>query len=205
MDDQHHCPTCGAPLRIRNRFVKAVTCEFCQNVALYDGVRLDPTGRTASLAKLNSPLYLDATGTLGKHTFRVLGRLVYEYSGGMWQEWFLDIGGEKRAWLIEDEGAFSLMQKRPLAEAPPFESVSVGDLLQLADRDVRVDEVNEATIVSAEGQFGTQILPGETIAYIDGASGDEEVGLEYGEREVELFIGHPIRRETVVVDPDPFS
>ncbi|MEL6614591.1 MAG: DUF4178 domain-containing protein, partial [Bacteroidota bacterium] len=121
MDDQHHCPTCGAPLRIRNRFVKAVTCEFCQNVALFDGVRLDPTGRTASLAKLNSPLYLDATGSLGNHTFRVLGRLVYEYDGGMWQEWFLDIGGEKRAWLTEDEGAFSLLQKRPLAEAPPYE------------------------------------------------------------------------------------
>ena len=46
---------------------------------------------------------------------------------------------------------------------------------------------------------------GETIAYVDGASGDEEVGLEYGEREVELFIGHPIERAAVAVDPDPFS
>ena len=46
MDDSFHCPTCGAPLRIKNRFVKAVTCEFCHNVSLYDGVRLDPTGRT---------------------------------------------------------------------------------------------------------------------------------------------------------------
>ncbi|OZC03919.1 DUF4178 domain-containing protein [Rubricoccus marinus] len=205
MDDQHHCPTCGAPLRIKNRFVKAVTCEFCQNVALYDGVRLDPTGRTASLAQLKSPLYLDATGRVGTHAFRVLGRLVYEYEGGTWQEWFLDIGGEKRAWLIEDEGAFSLLQKRPLAQAPPFAGIQVGDVLTLADREVRVDEVGEATIVSAEGQFGTLILPGEAIAYVDGASGDEEVGLEYGEREVELFVGRPVDRADVTVDPDPFS
>lgn len=205
MDESFHCPTCGAPLRIRNRFVKAVTCEFCQNVALYDGVRLDPTGRTASLAKLNSPLYLDATGRIGDQAFRVLGRLVYEYAGGMWQEWFLDIGGEKRAWLIEDEGAFSLLQKRPLADAPPFAGIRVGDLLVLSEMEVRVDEVGEATIVSAEGQFGTQLLPGEAIAYIDGASGENEVGLEYGEREVELFVGRPIDRDLLTVDPDPFS
>ena len=210
MDDQHHCPHCGAPLRIRNRFVKAVTCEFCQSVALFDGVRLDPTGRTASLARLKSPLYLDATGKLqapgvGAREFRVVGRLVYEYDGGVWQEWFLDLGGEARAWLVEDEGRFTLLNKQPLAEAPPFESIRVGDTVQLGQRSVRVGERGHATIGSAEGQFGTPILPGETVGYVDGTAGDEEVGLEYGEAEVELFVGLPLERDAVVVDPDPFS
>ena len=205
MDETFHCPTCGAPLRIRNRFVKAITCEFCGHVALYDGVRLDPTGRTASLALLPSPLYLDATGRLGNTDFRVIGRLVYEYDGGVWQEWFLDLGGDSRAWLEEDEGQFTLLEKQPLAEAPPFETVRVGERLRLAGRDVTVNEIGEATIVSAEGQFGTQILPGEAVAYVDAATSDEEVGLEYGEREVELFVGRPVPREALTVDPDPFS
>ncbi len=205
MDDQHHCPTCGAPLRIKNRFVKAVTCEFCQNVALFDGVRLDPTGRTASLAQLKSPLYLDATGRIGGLSFRVLGRLVYEYDGGTWQEWFIDIGDDRRAWLVEDEGAFSLLQTRSLSQAPPFAGIRPTDVLSLAGMDVRVDEIGRATIVSAEGQLGTLILPGETIAYVDGASGDEEVSLEYGEREVKLFVGRPLKRDALTVDPDPFS
>ena len=205
MDDTHHCPTCGAPLRIKNRFVKAVTCEFCQNVSLYDGVRLDPTGRTASLAKLNSPLFLDATGKLGARDFRAVGRLVYEYDGGTWQEWFLDLGGDERAWLVEDEGEFSILKKQPLDRAPAFDSLRPGDEIDLANRRVTVTEIGAATIVSAEGQLGTEILPGETIAYMDGASGDDEVGLEYGEREVELFVGRPVPREAVVVDPDPFS
>jgi hypothetical protein len=205
VDETHHCPQCGAPLRIRNRFVKAVTCEFCQNVSLFDGVRLDPTGRTASLANLRSPLYLDATGTIGSKSFRVVGRLVYEYGGGQWQEWFLDIGGEDRAWLIEDEGRLIWMQKRPVENVPPFESIQVGAVLDLANRRVTVNETGEATILSAEGQFGTQILPGEAIAYVDGAAGDEEVGLEYGEREIEMFVGKPIQREHVVIDPDPFA
>ena len=204
MDETLHCPACGAPLRIRNRFVKAVTCEFCQNVSLYDGVRLDPTGRTASLAQLASPLSLDATGRIGPKPFRVLGRLVYEHDGGLWQEWFLDVGDAK-AWLVEDEGRFTYLLKAPNTAAPPFESVRVGDVLDLADRRVTVTEVGEATIVSAEGQFGAPILPGEAIGYVDGTAGEDEVGLEYGEREVELFVGRPIARGAVEVDPDPFG
>ena len=205
VDESIHCPACGAPLRIKNRFVKAVTCEFCQNVSLYDGVRLDPTGQTASLAQLASPLYLDATGRIGQNGFRVVGRLVYEYGGGLWQEWFLDLEGDQKAWLVEDEGRFTYLLKAPSEAAPPFESVRVGDVLELANRTVTVTEVDEATIVSAEGQFGTQILPGERIGYVDGSAGDDEVGLEYGEREVEVFVGRPVAREALVIDPDPFA
>ena len=205
VDETSHCPTCGAPFRIKNRFVKAVTCEFCGHVALYDGVRLDPTGRTASLSQIPSPLYLDATGRLGSEDFRVLGRLVYEYAGGVWQEWFLALDGDGRAWLEEDEGQFTLLEKQPLTGAPPFESVRVGERLRLAGRDVTVNEVGEATIVSAEGQFGTEILPGEAVGYVDAATDGEEVGLEYGEREVELFVGRPVPREALSVDPDPFA
>lgn len=206
VDDSFHCPTCGAPLRIKNRFVKAVTCEFCGHVSLYDGVRLDPTGRTASLAQLKSPLYLDATGRVGDKAFRAVGRLVYEYDGGTWQEWFLDIDGEGKAWLVEDEGRFSFLKKHALTSAPPpAHSLQVGDEVEVAGQTLTVTEVGEATIVSAEGQLGTRILPGETIAYIDGTANGREAGLEYGEHETELFMGMPVPREALHIDPDPFS
>jgi len=204
VDDSFHCPTCGAPLRIKNRFVKAVTCEFCHNVSLYDGVRLDPTGRTASLAKLQSPLYLDATGRLGDRPFRVTGRLVYEYDGGMWQEWFLDLG-EGRVWLQEDEGRFTALNEGDRASAPPFEGIRPGDEITVGGHRVTVGEVGEATIVSAEGQLGHQILPGETIRYVDGTAGEDEVSIEYGERETEVFVGRPVPREAITIDPDPFA
>lgn len=205
MDDTFHCPNCGAPLRIKNRFVKAVTCEFCGHVALYDGVRLDPTGRTASLAKLKSPLFLDATGKLGDRSFRVAGRLVYEYAGGTWQEWFLELGDDGRVWLVEDEGRFTAYNAGEQASVPPVDGIRPGDEIEVGGRQVTVGEVNDATVVSAEGQFGHEILPGETIRYVDGTSGEDEVSIEYGERTVEVFIGRPVPREALVIDPDPFS
>ena len=205
MADAQHCPTCGAPLRIRNRFVRVVTCEFCGSVALYDGAHLDPTGRTAGLVDLPSPLYLDATGRIGRRPFRVLGRLLYEYDGGFWTEWFLAVEGAGRAWLTEDEGTFSILQRKDDVEAPPFEAARPGETLRVAGLDVFVAEVGEATIVGGEGQLGAEILPGETIRYVDGSAGEDEVSVEYAEAGAEVFVGRAVPREALEIDQETYG
>ncbi len=204
MAEPHHCPTCGAPLRIRNRYVKVVACEFCGHVALYDGVRLDPTGRTAGLADLPSPLYLDAAGRIEGHPFRAAGRLLYSYDGGRWNEWFVLFENGSSAWLVEDEGRFMLLQKEPAPDAPPFARVRAGQQLRVGGRDVFVTEVGTAEITGAEGQLGIPVLPGERVGYVDGTAGEEEVGLEYAAAETELFTGRALARDAVVVEPEPF-
>lgn len=203
-DAAHHCPTCGAPLRIRNRFVRVVTCEFCGGVSLYDGAHLDPTGRTAGLVELPSPLYLDATGRIGRRPFRVLGRLLYEYDGGLWTEWFLEVEGAGRAWLVEDEGTFAIQQLQDDADVPAFERVRPGATVSIAGRDVFVSEVGEATVVGGEGQLGAEILPGETVRYVDGSAGEEEVSVEYAEAGAEVFVGRPVPREVLEVDEEVY-
>lgn len=205
MPDPIHCPTCGAPLTVRNRFVTVVTCEFCGGVSLYDGGRLDPTGRSVEVVQVPSSLYLDATGQIGGRDFRVLGRLVYEYDGGYWTEWFLDVEGAGRAWLVEDEGAFSILQEQPDVTAPPFEEARPAGSMRIGSLEMFVDEVGEATVVGAEGQLGGEILPGEVIRYVDGVAGDREVSVEYGERAVEVYVGRPIPRDALVVDEETYG
>ena len=204
MADDPHCPTCGAPLSIQNRFVTVVTCEFCGGVLLYDGAHLDPTGRTAGLVRIPSPLYLDATGEIAGRRFRVLGRLLYEYDGGLWTEWFLELDGVGRVWLVEDEGAFSVFQRHD-ATVPDVDSVRVGQTIRVGELAVFVDEVGEATVVGAEGQLGAGILPGETIRYVDGSAGAQEVSIEYGETGVEVFVGRPVAHEALAVDPEAYA
>lgn len=204
MPEPHHCPSCGAPLRIPTRYVKVVACEFCGSVSLYDGAHLDPTGRTAGLAELPSALYLDATGTLAERPFRVLGRLLLEYDGGVWNEWFLDLGDAGRAWLVEDEGRYTVMQQEPTAAVPPFESVRPGETVRVGEHDVFVREVGEATVVGGEGQLGAVILPGETLGYVDGTADDREVSLEYAEAGVEVFVGKAVPREMLTIDEEVY-
>ncbi|MEM1117350.1 MAG: DUF4178 domain-containing protein [Bacteroidota bacterium] len=205
MPEPHHCPSCGAPLRIPSRYVKVVACEFCGTVSLFDGARLDPTGRSAGLAELPSALYVDATGTIAERPFRVLGRLMLEYDGGVWNEWFLDLGDAGRAWLVEDEGEFTVMQEEETASVPPFESVAPGETVQIGGRDVFVREVGEATVVGGEGRLGAEILPGEVIGYVDGSADGREVSVEYGERVTEVFVGQAVPRAALVIDEEVYG
>ncbi len=197
------CPSCGAPLDIQNRFVKMVTCDFCDHVMLVKDTGLDPTGRTAKLTDLPSLLYLDATGALAGQRFQVIGRLRYQYDAGVWNEWFLTFDNDEPGWLVEDEGEYTLYHKETLTvPVPPFEKVRVGSVVKIGPREVFITEKGEANIVGGEGQLAFTILPGEEVKYVDGNSGQEQVSLEYTTDEIEFLIGRSVEPSELVIDEE---
>lgn len=201
MAQQWNCLTCGAPLNVESRFARMVTCDFCEHVHLIHDDRLSDTGRVAHLVDLPSPLYIDATGTLQGRHFRVLGRLQYEYEDGVWQEWYLLFDDDRRGWLVEDGGTYTLYHKQTLSgSVPDPASVRVGRVVTAAGQAVFVTEIGEATIVGGEGQLGFALLPGEQVRYIDGTADGQQVTLEYGEQEVEFMIGRELRPTDLEVD-----
>jgi len=198
-----NCPACGAPLRIDNRFVKLVTCEFCGQVSLLRDTGLDPTGRTAQLAEFPSPLYLDATGILQGKRFRVLGRLRYQYAAGFWDEWFLYFENDKPGWLVEDEGEFTFYNKTTFTgPIPPFETIQVGGTIQLNGRSVFITERGTAVIAGGEGQLAFQVLPGEQIHYFDGTCEGRMLTVEYADDEIEVLVGRAIERNSLIIDEE---
>jgi hypothetical protein len=199
------CPSCGAPLDIKNRFVKMVTCDFCSQVMLLNDTGLDPTGQTAKLAELPSPLYVDATGQIRGRQFQVMGRLRYQYDSGLWDEWFLVFDDGRPGWLQEDEGEYILYHKETLTSAvPPFDDVAAGNVIRIANRDVFITEKGRAQIAGGEGQLAFNILPGQEVRYLDGNSGEEQVSVEYTSNEIELSVGQAVPRDQLVVDEEEF-
>jgi len=199
------CPACHAPLSIKNRFVKMVTCDFCGQVSLLRERGLAPTGQTATLVNLPSPLYVDAGGTLWGRRFQVMGRLRYQYDGGWWDEWFLVLENDKPGWLVEDEGEYRFYVKQTLTSpVPAFEAIRVGSVLSIAGHQVFVTEKGRARIAGGEGQLAFAIVPGEQVDYVDGSSGDDVVSLEYTEDEIELSLGRAVAREDLIIDEEEF-
>lgn len=197
------CPSCGAPLNIKNRFVKMVTCDFCSQVILVKDTGLDLTGREAKLAQLPSPLYVDATGSLWDQKFQIIGRLRYQYDAGMWDEWFLTFEGDKPGWLVEDEGEYTLYHKQALTAAvPPFEEVQVGNVIRIGEREIFITQKGEANIVGGEGQLAFTILPGEEVKYLDGNSGQDQISIEYTTDEIEYLVGRKVPPADLVIDED---
>jgi hypothetical protein len=200
------CPSCGAPLNITNRFVKMVACDFCAQTLLLTDSGLDPTGKTAKLADLGSPLYIDATGTLRGQKFQVLGRLRYQYDSGIWDEWFLTFDGiNKPGWLVEDEGEHTFYHKETLTSAvPPFDKVAVGQVYAISGREVFVTQKGTAKILGGEGQLAFTITPGETVRYLDGNSGAEQISIEYTKDEIEFLVGWAVGPDDLKVDEEEF-
>lgn len=205
MSQSLSCPACGAPLRIDNRFVRMVTCDFCGQVSLRNEQGLDPTGRTAKLVELPSLLYVGARGTLRGRRFEALGRLRYQYDGGFWDEWFLTFEGDRPGWLVEDEGTLRFYVKQTLTGTlPPWDSVAVGTTLPVGGKQVFVTERGRATIAGGEGQLAFTILPGEPVQYLDGSSGDNIVSIEYAPEEIEFSVGFAVPPDAIVVDEESY-
>lgn len=200
MADSKACPTCGAPLDIKNRFVKMVACDFCGQTLLLKDTGLDPTGKSAKLIELPSKLYIDASGTISGTPFEVLGRLRYQYDSGMWDEWFVMLEGHQPGWLVEDEGTFKLYHKSTLSSAiPAYEQIRVGSTIDIGGKTVFITEKGDANIVGGEGQLAFNILPGDEIRYLDGNCGPEQVSIEFTSSEIELLIGKAVPIDEIIV------
>lgn len=203
MTSNFPCPSCGSPLRIKNRFVKVVTCDFCAQVSMLQNNKLDPTGKVATLAELNSPLYVDAVGTIAGKPFQVVGRLRYRYSAGQWDEWFVLLAGADPAWLVEDEGSYKLFEKEALATAvPTFDEIRVGSTLRVNNRNVFVVEKGMANILGSEGQLAFSIVPGEEVGYIDGIADGAQVAIEFTSSEIEFLVGRALDPSELQINED---
>jgi len=202
----YQCPACGAPLPVKLRFVRLVTCDFCQSVSILKDDGLDPTGQRAKLSALPTMFYVDALGALAGREFRVLGRLRYDNGESYWDEWFLGFDDGEPGWLVEDEGTFTYYEKTTVVEdIPAYENFRVGSEMTVQGLTVRIQERGTATIVGGEGQLGFPLLPGEPINYVDGQDSEgRKISIEFAPEETEFSIGRSLPREQVQVHQDEF-
>lgn len=197
------CPSCGAALALANRFSKVVICQYCDQTSYVDTGGLSPKGRSGKLIESFSILFVGASGTLEGKRFRVLGRLRYEYYGGFWDEWFLEMEEGKFLWLQEDEGTFVAFQKKQIdSELPDISQFSVGTSLELGGRRIFITEKLEATIVGGEGELFFRVLPGQNVSCIDGNSSGSQVAIEITPNEIELCIGREVSIDDLILDEE---
>ena len=190
---QYDCPSCGAPLEVKDPLSKILVCPYCSQACHICDEGLDPTGKASQLADYGSMLSVGYTAAMGGVGFRVFGRLRYQYDGGFWDEWFLCFDDSKKAWLQEDEGEFSLFEKEPLRAAiPPFDEISVASSIEVNGRTLFVTEKNRASIAGAEGELFFRIVPGQSVNCVDGNCGGMISSIEFAPDEINLSVGREI-------------
>nr|HPN11697.1 DUF4178 domain-containing protein [Spirochaetota bacterium] len=134
------CPSCGAPVEVKNRFSKVLVCSYCGTHLRLTGDGFDATGKHPKLAEFPSLFKVGSTGTILGRPFTAMGRMRYNYPGGHFDEWFMEYDGGT-AWVTEDEGTYSLYTEVEEAlEFPDITTVRAGQNVMIGEKKVMVKE-----------------------------------------------------------------
>lgn len=193
------CPSCGAPVEIKNRFSKVLVCGYCGTHLRVTGDGFDAAGKHPKLAEFPSIFQVGAKGTIIGKPFTAMGRMRYNYPGGHFDEWFLEYDGGT-AWFTEDEGTYSLYTEvEDAVEFPDITGVRAGQNVMVGDKKIMVKEKGIAEVAGAEGELSFYVEPGTKITYMDGVSDGKKVSIEATEDEIEMFIGRPLLKRDISV------
>jgi hypothetical protein len=186
------CPSCGAPVEIKNRFSKVLVCGYCGTHLRVSGDGFDAAGTHPKLAEFPSIFSVGRSGTILGRPFTAMGRMRYNYPGGHFDEWFIEYDGGT-AWVTEDEGTYSLYTEVEEAlEFPDITTVRAGQNVVIGQKKVMVKEKGNAEVAGAEGELSFYIEPGTKLMYMDGVSEGKKISIEATENEIELFSGRPL-------------
>ncbi len=194
------CTSCGAPVAVKNRFSKVIVCDYCgTHMKIQEEGGLNEQGKYPKLAVVPSIFKVGASGTILGKSFSALGFMRYKYSGGHFDEWFLDYDGQP-SWFAEDEGTYTLYTNLEEAvDVSAVASLKPGMIFILGGKKVMVKEKGDAEIEGGEGELSFYLEPGTKVSYIEGISEGKKISIEYSEDEVELFSGRVLLRRDIEV------
>lgn len=94
-----NCPNCGAPIVFRWSSSVQTVCGYCKSILVRTDVDLKKVGQVADLPPDATPIQITSEGKYGNRAFVVLGRIIYEYDQGNWNEWHILFNDGADGWL----------------------------------------------------------------------------------------------------------
>ncbi|MEA3324782.1 MAG: DUF4178 domain-containing protein [Euryarchaeota archaeon] len=100
--------------------------------------------------------------------FTVLGRLVYDWGGGRWEEFYLEFPDtEEHKWLSKEGTVMELLDEIESTDAPDPHELKEGGVFEFQGENVKVNEVGRARFVTVEGSFPWDVVVGTEVLYAD--------------------------------------
>jgi len=198
-----NCPACGAEVEFGLSASLVTICEFCHSVVARGDRQLEEHGKVADLVQTDSPVSVGMTGEYEQRRFEVVGRVQYDHpAGGVWDEYYLKLGGDRVLWLAAAQGrSFVPRHRKPSESAawPAVEGLNPGVGLEIAGVGRRVvAESGVARARSAEGEIPWGFRPGVEHRFVDlqGPQGEfATLGQAGPDSELTLYLGRQVQLE----------
>jgi len=189
-----NCPNCGAPVTFRWSSAVQTTCEFCHSILVRTDVDLQKVGVVADLPADASPIQIGTEGAYQNKSFVVIGRILYEYVQGGWNEWHVVYNDGTNGWLSDAQLEYDLSWQRGLPAAlPAANEMTRGRRFQWDGKVYEVTSLTRAHYKGVQGELPFQYWDKTDLLFADLRTGSGEFGtIDYSENPPLLFLGRAV-------------
>jgi hypothetical protein len=187
-----NCPNCGAPVKFLWSSAVQTTCEFCHSILVRTDVDLKKVGVVADLPADASPIQIGTEGAYQNKSFVVVGRIIYEYEQGGWNEWHLVYSDGSSGWLADAQLEYDLSWlNNPPQPLPP--NASKGQKVDWQGKNYEVTSVTKAHYKGVQGELPFQYWDKSDLLFADlRTTSGEFATIDYSENPPLLFLGRAV-------------
>ncbi len=196
-----NCPSCGAPVTFRWSSAAQIVCPFCHSILLRTDLDLKKVGVVADLPPDPSPIQLLTEGVYKGKKFEVIGRILYEYEQGGWNEWHIVFSDGVSGWLSDAQ----LQYMVTFLATPSSQLPTAQEIEHVAPCSFTIHQGNDTlyvatlTVAAYKGMEGELPFPfyGKTdMLFADLRSTGRAVGtIDYSDDTPLLFMGEWVEFE----------
>ncbi len=192
-----NCPNCGAPVQFRWSSAIQTVCPYCRSILVRTDVDLAKVGEAADLPLDSSPIQLGVEGIYRNKAFVVVGRIVYEYELGTWNEWHLVFNDNSSGWLSDAQLEYAVSMLSDAGQAlPEANAVARGQRFQFHGVALGVTTLTRAHYRGVEGDLPFQYWDKTDVLFADLRGSDARFGtIDYSEAPPLLFLGEAVEFE----------
>ena len=185
------CPQCGAKIQFRWSGAVQATCEFCQSIIIRTDLDLKKVGEVADLPPDASPIQINTEGSWQNKPFVVVGRIIYEYQSGVWNEWHLLFNDGTSGWLSDAQLEWAISFQRPMPQSLSDPStIMVGNKFTWEKVEYEVTSRTLAHYKGVEGQLPFAYWDKADVYFIDlRTEGNAFATLDFSDNPALLFLG----------------
>ena len=188
-----NCPNCGAKIAFRWSSSVQTVCEYCKSILVRTDIDLKKVGQVADLPPNSSPIQIGTEGVYNRQAFVAVGRIIYEYDQGTWNEWHLVLNNGS-AWLSDAQDEYVVtfsVQGRKL----PSEC-KVGQRYTWDTDDYTVTTITKAHYRGVEGELPFQYWDKSDVVFVDlMATSGKFATIDYSDEAPALYLGKAVEFE----------
>ena len=194
-----NCPNCGARVAFRWSSAVQTTCAYCRSVLVRHDVDLRKVGEVADLPPDSSPVQLAAEGQYRGKPFVVVGRIIYEYSLGTWNEWHIVFSDGSSGWLSDAQAEYAVsFLSQPPAPLEQAQQVYRGKEYAWFNGRFQVTSVTTARYRGTEGELPFESWDKQECVFADLRAADGRFAtIDYTQSPPLLFIGEAVEFDSL--------